>query len=132
MSNYALNWLRTSLIFAAISITSLIPHPLHARGMGVEPQPWAELIGKDSILGTTAVAAIEAIDHVAQAITWNMVIAVAAILAVFGVIVAVVCMRPGRDNETGKASIKPPHGKPIRRKSSVTAQKASPSVPNPG
>jgi hypothetical protein len=141
MSNYARNWLRTSLIFSAISITSLIPHPLDAKGMGLEP-PWTEFFeffGKDRLLSdtnklvATAGGAFVTIDHVAQTkpITRNVVIYVAAILAVFGVIVAVVCMRPGRHNETGKASIKPPNGKPIRRKSSVTAQKASPTLPNP-
>jgi hypothetical protein len=135
MSNYALNWLRTSLIFAAISITSLIPHPLDAKGMGLEP-PWAEWSALETILGLTggtAGGAFVAIDHVTANAkrTQDTVIALFAILTVFGIMVAVVLFIVRIITKRVRL-IKPSNGKPIRRKSSVTDQKASPTLPNPG
>jgi hypothetical protein len=110
MSNYALSWRRTSLIFTAISIVILIPHQLNAKGF--EPPAWEReqlLLMLGQIWGAVLGFSWYVLKLVQSNLTArNTGIALGAGLAVFGAGMEAVgyVMRPGPHNETGNANLK--------------------------
>jgi len=113
MSNYELNWRRASLIFAAVSLATLIPHQLDAKGFEPPVWPWPLIEAKEIavsglIFGAIWKALSTIRDFVLAGITTrNMGIGVGAVLGVLGggVSALEVVRYPGRHSESGKASI---------------------------
>src|ERR1700739_4518434 len=110
MSNYALNWRRTNLIIAVISMAILIPHRLNAKGL--EIPSWEReqvLLMLGQIWGAVGGFAWYVWKLVQSNLTTrNMGIALGAGLVILcsGIEAVEYVMRPARHNETGKASFK--------------------------